>query len=144
MGSMSPCSTPQYTPLQPEIVDASTPWSDVILEEYALTHNDSSQKYRQLIRGTLKSSLRHWNRPLWLAVLLIAGIWWSFSREIYLPSLAENVEMLNSQVNVEGLQFIDATHPYIRVGIFMMKHASTANAEGVVCWSLALDLGWRA
>lgn len=113
---MPPYSTPEYTPPRPEIVDASTPWSDVLLEEYTTIRNESTQTYKELLRSTLKSTLRYWNRPLWLAALLVAGIWWSFSGGIYLPNLPENSEMLNLRVNIEGLQFIDATHPYIRVG----------------------------
>lgn len=118
MGYRSPYSTPEDTPLRPEIVEASTPWSDVLLEEHATLRIDAPMSYKELLRSTLKAQLRSWNRTLWLAIFLVAGISWSLlGGTKYMASLPDNAEGLSHPVEVDGMQFIDATHPYIRVGI---------------------------
>lgn len=117
MGYDSSYSTPETTPLWPEIVGASTPWCDIQLEDYQLAGINDRQTYWTLIWSTIRAPLRKWNRPFWLAVILTVGIWWSLRGGHYTQSLPDNAEMLKAQVNVDGLQFIDATHPHIRVCI---------------------------
>jgi hypothetical protein len=108
MGYRSPYSTPKNTPSPLELIDASTPWSEVFLEEHAAVQLGTPRTLPDNLRKTFRTYARSWNRTIWLAVFMVAVLSWSL--------LGGNPEVLNRPVNVDGLQFIDASHPNIRVG----------------------------
>ncbi|KUJ23323.1 uncharacterized protein LY89DRAFT_755212 [Mollisia scopiformis] len=77
-------STPENTPLRPQIVEASTPWSEVSLEDHASHRFESPRGYRKLIRSFFRAHLRNWNRTLWLAMFLAyVGRWLSTSDGVH-------------------------------------------------------------
>ncbi len=117
MGYKTPYSTPQNTPLRSDVVEAATPWSEVRLEECTANQTNVPMNYGDLLRSTINGHLRSLGRSLWLAIFLVAAIWWSLSGRSYMINLPDDAEMLDTQVKIEGMQFIDASHPYIRVGI---------------------------
>lgn len=117
MGYRSPYSTPENTLSPPEVIDASTPWSEVFLEEHVALQLNTPQSLSDRLRNAFRTHSLSWNRTIWLAVVLAAGLLWSLlSGTKYVVSLPGSADVFNHQTNVEGLQFIDATHPYIRVG----------------------------
>ncbi|KAK0110012.1 hypothetical protein ONS95_002674 [Cadophora gregata] len=122
----SPYSTPDDTPLAPTVVDASTPWSDVLLEDLRTTiqFNPPTQLIRKYGYGSHKTRLRSWGKVVWLCVFLVAGLWWAFLRRQD-GRYRDNTKMVLDIPTLDRLQFIDASHPYIRVDSF----SSTANLQ---------------
>jgi hypothetical protein len=117
MGYSSPLlMPPESTPIRPEVVEASTPWSDILLEELrTVTRFDPlipTSRYGVANRRNVGMCLRSQSKILWLAILVIAGLLWghragkkAFSYE----------SKLVAQPKLDGLQFLDANHPSIRV-----------------------------
>tara|TARA_R110002060_G_scaffold40081_3_gene51362 strand:+ start:1290 stop:1589 length:300 start_codon:yes stop_codon:yes gene_type:complete len=52
---------------------------------------------------------------LWLSVVLVVGFWWGWLRGQGGQYRGE-MEIVLDVPSLDGLQFIDANHPYIRVG----------------------------
>ncbi|KAH8803904.1 hypothetical protein F5882DRAFT_425342 [Hyaloscypha sp. PMI_1271] len=79
MGNISPFLTPECTPTRPEIVDASTPWSDILLEELRTATQSGSRiprRYGVAKFGSCRTHFRNQSRILWLTFLVIyVGRW---------------------------------------------------------------------
>jgi hypothetical protein len=116
MAYSSPLLTPECTPIRPEIVESSTPWSDILLEEIRTAlHFDSPSpisRYGVPKGGTCRTRLRSRGRILCLTVLVIVGLLWALKGG---GKAIEDESKLVSEPKLEGLQFIDANHPSIRV-----------------------------
>lgn len=111
----SPFSTPDQSPLRVHLIDSSTPWSDVLLEERAIQVSSSPIPIGRFnhIPG-VQTRLRRSYRPVWLALLLILGcVWfWKGGKQ----SAAQSQNRINHPVpDIEGLQFVDVSQPGIRV-----------------------------
>ncbi|KAL2069198.1 hypothetical protein VTL71DRAFT_15536 [Oculimacula yallundae] len=111
----SPYSTPESTPLAPEVVEATTPWSDVIIEDLRITipFNTPSLLIRRYGFGSHKTRFRGWGKSLWLSLFVVAGLWLAFWKRQDSRYLGERI-MAVDLPTLDGLQFFDATHPYIR------------------------------
>ena len=115
MGYSSSLLTPQCTPSRPEVVEASTPWSDILLGELRTTIQSDPPNQRGYGAGkfgSCRTRLRNQSRILWLTILVIVSLLWAVKGGSKLM-LDEN--QLVPQPKLDGLQFIDANHPSIRV-----------------------------
>lgn len=112
----SPYSTPDGTPLAPDIIEASTPWSDVLLEDLRTTiqFNPPTRLIRKYGYGSHKTRFRGWGKALWLSLFVIVGSWWVFWRGQNGRYRGEK-KIAVDLPTLDGLHFIDANHPYIRV-----------------------------
>lgn len=117
MGYHSPYSTPDGTPLAPEVVEASTPWSDVLLEDLRTTiqFNPTIRLMRKYGYSAHKSRFRGWGKALWLGLFVVVAFSWAFLRRQD-PRYHAEMKAIIDLPTLDGLQFIDANHPYIRVG----------------------------
>jgi hypothetical protein len=116
MGYISPLLTPECTPIRPEIVESSTPWSDILLEELrtAIQFDPPSPRSRYGVAkgGTYRKRLRNQHRILCLTTLVIVGFLWALHHG---KRSIEDEGKLAGTLRLEGLKFIDANHPSIRV-----------------------------
>jgi hypothetical protein len=48
MGYSSPLLTPECTPIRPEIVESSTPWPDILLEEWGEQQSNSIHQAQEV------------------------------------------------------------------------------------------------
>ncbi|KAI9056185.1 hypothetical protein LZ554_001113 [Drepanopeziza brunnea f. sp. 'monogermtubi'] len=113
----SPLSTPGGTPRTPEIIETSTPWSDVLLEDLHTTIQFHPpvrlvRRYGIGSHGTFKMRLRRWGKALWLSLFLLLLCLWLSQRghQIHVQGQTEELDL----PNLDALQFIDANHPYLR------------------------------
>jgi hypothetical protein len=124
--------TPERTPRRPQIVEASTPWSEV-----------SEKKYGGAKHGTFRAPSRSLSRLFWLTILLTIGVWWVVRLGKVGRAISEDDEYYNKlasqQLKHNGLQFIDATHPYIRVCSFSLDSSATNFVQYVGRWTSSLD-----
>ncbi|PVH89051.1 hypothetical protein DL98DRAFT_544096 [Cadophora sp. DSE1049] len=82
----SPYSTPDSTPLAPEVVSASTPWSNVLLEDLRTTvqFNPPTRLIRTYRYGSHKTRFRSWGKALWLSVFVVyVGRWLATADETH-------------------------------------------------------------
>lgn len=119
MGYHSPFSTPEGTPLTPEIIDTSTPWSDVLLEDLRTTIEFNQpakllRRYGYANRNSCKSYLRGWSKAIWLSLIVVVGVWWGL-RARRERALQSDERKALIQPKLDGLKHIEASHPYIRV-----------------------------
>jgi hypothetical protein len=120
MGFKSPLSTPgkissEYSTTR----EPSTPWSDILLEELRNTIQvtSPSRLLKRYKTGDVEI-LRRRNRLIWLAILLAIGLTYAINRlhhgnDLLILTSDKKGNYLIPDLN--GLQFIDANHPYIRV-----------------------------
>jgi hypothetical protein len=107
------------SPPEPIGIGVATPWSEVLIEELDTTikFNPLLQplgKYNLNFHAISRKRLRSWNRIFCLGVILaVLGMWgWLSERE---KGVKFGDEQLSFQSELDGLKFIDATHPYIKV-----------------------------
>jgi hypothetical protein len=116
MGYSSSLLTPDCTPSRAETVEASTPCSDILLEELqtAIQSDPASSSRRCGVAniGACRTCLRSQSRILWLAILVVVGILLAVRMR---ENAASNESQLLAQANPGGLQFIGGDHPSIRV-----------------------------
>lgn len=105
----SPLSTPANTPLRLQLIDFSTPWSDVRLEERGSPIRIVTFEHAPGV--TRKTRFRRNYRTIWPAIFLIIGSLWFWAGN------QEAQEEVNQKLapDIEGLQFIDVHHPGFRV-----------------------------
>ncbi|PMD65203.1 uncharacterized protein K444DRAFT_659492 [Hyaloscypha bicolor E] len=116
--------TPECTPNRPEIVDASTPWSDILLEELrTATQSDSRtpKRYGVAKFGSCRTHLRNQSRILWLTFLVIVGLFCAVKGG---KQAVSDESKLVAQPELDGLQFVGANHPSIR---YVGRWVSTAD-----------------
>jgi hypothetical protein len=107
--------TPECTPNRPEIVDASTPWSDILLEELRTASQSDSRtpkRYGVAKFGSCRTHLRNQSRILWLTFLVIVGLFCAVKGG---KQAVSDESKLVAQPELDGLQFVGANHPSIRV-----------------------------
>lgn len=140
MGNNSPFMTPECTPMRPEIVDVSTPWSDILLEELrtAIQFDRPRQRSRYgASQGTSCSKrLRKQRRIIWLTAIMMLGLLWTLKRG---EKHSEDGNKMIAKQNLDGLQFIDAGHPYIRVRQLIQQTPKLRLTSATVCWPLGID-----
>jgi hypothetical protein len=116
MGYSSPLLTPECTDLRPEVVEASTPWSDILLEELrtAIRFEPQSpiRRYGVATGRSCRTRLRNQSRILSLAILVLVSLLWATKRG---KNTFSNKSKLVSQPGFDGLQFLNASNPSIRV-----------------------------
>ena len=105
----SPLSTPDTTPLRVQLIDSSTPWSDVRLEERESPIRIVT--FDHVPGATRKTRFRCYHRAIWPAIFLIIGSLWFWAGK----QEAQKKVNQKSAPDIEGLQFIDVNHPDIRV-----------------------------
>lgn len=118
MGYHSPFSTPDNTPLAPELVEASTPWSDVLLEDLRTTvqFNPPARLVHRLgiaPHGPSRKRLRGRIKAFWSSCLLLVGFLWISKRSHSLKPQHEKNGL--ERPKLDGLRFMNANHPHIRV-----------------------------
>ncbi|PBP22147.1 LigA protein [Diplocarpon rosae] len=133
MGYHSSFTTPGSTPFAPESVEASPPWSDSLLGELRTTiqFNPPARvvyKYGSASHRTLRTGLRGWSKALWLSFLLVLGLWWMLQGR--LSSRNQYQQNTLHQPKLDGLQFIDANHPYIRYVGRWLATADESHKDG--------------
>ncbi len=113
-------STPAISRSYSEVGDTPTFWSEILLEELRTVvqiHSPPRQTstYGYLPQAAFRMRLRGFSRFLWLAIFLVLGIWWSLSRGLNGKENLVGQSKVNEKLELDGLQFIEASHPYIRV-----------------------------
>lgn len=143
MGNSSPFMTPECTPIRPEIVDVSTPWSDILLEELRTAIQFDPPRPRSRYGGSKGTScstrLRKQRKIIWLTAIMILGFLWALKRG---QKHSENESKMIDKQKLDGLQFVDANHPSIRVGQLIHQTAKLRLTSTTVCWSLGIDRRW--
>ncbi|TVY48089.1 hypothetical protein LOCC1_G002053 [Lachnellula occidentalis] len=104
----SPFSSPANTPLQLQLIDFSTPSSNVRLEERGSPIRIVTLDHAPSV--TRKTRFRRYHRAIWPAIFLIIGslCFWAGNQK------AQKKVSQELAPNIEGLQFIDVNHPGIR------------------------------
>ncbi|TGO48731.1 hypothetical protein BCON_0231g00140 [Botryotinia convoluta] len=125
---ISPLSTPtatstatSETPLRPPI-NNTTPWSEVSLENWrngvdfrspppAYDEEEQSETPHRFY----KTNLEHLYKAIWLTVLIMVCFWfWLSQQQQRIHFYQYDTKISTAQPPLEGLQFIDTSHPYIR------------------------------
>lgn len=134
-------STLGHSPVSPEVIESSTQWSDVFLEEFhSKIHFQSPPtlvgRYGYTPRGTWKTRLRKSSKFVWISFFFLIFLWWATdgTQKRMLPDETDNVET----ESLDGLKFIDGHHPYIRVRQPSLKCKSRCLVMAVVCWPLVI------
>lgn len=112
--------TPDGNPLRIQVVESSTPRSEILRQELRTTirfHNPPrlTGSFGYTSTAGYRSHVRSFSRILWLAVLTIILLWWWLERGKQSMHLSYEASQTSMQPNLDGLQFIDASHPYIHV-----------------------------
>jgi len=58
-----------------------------------------------------------WGRRFWFTLFVVSGLWWVLQRDPNIRSLGASTDL--GQPKLDGLQFVDANHPYLRVGCIL-------------------------
>jgi hypothetical protein len=118
MSCNSPLLTPECSPIRPEVVEASTPWSDVLLEDLRLALELDPRipiRYGVVTGRNCRTRFRGQNKIVWLAILVIVGLLWALKA-------GKNKVLIKSKLvthqSLDGLQFINSSDPAIRVRQF--------------------------
>ena len=129
MAYTTPLYTPDGTPLRIQVVESSTPWSEILLEELRTSirfHNSPRLRGRFSYASTAsyRTRLRSFSRIVWLGILIIILLWWRLGRGKQSMRMNDEISQTSTQPNLDCLQFIDASHPYIHVGCLFHCHFS--------------------
>jgi hypothetical protein len=120
MAYSSPFCTPDGTPLRVRVVESSTPWSEILLQEVRTTIRfDSSQRltgrFGYTSTASYRTRVRSLSRLLGLTILVIILMWWGLDSGKHRIQIRYEVTHTSTQPKLDGLQFVDASHPYIHV-----------------------------
>ncbi|TVY68783.1 hypothetical protein LSUE1_G006151 [Lachnellula suecica] len=122
----SPSSTTEWTPLRLHLIDSSTPWSDVVLEERSFRISSPPIPIGKfyLPNRSYRSRLRRYNRLMCLMVVVTFVALWLWLGGRPAPQQQRKIEK-PYVANIEGLQFIRANNPHIRQ--FVGRWTSTSD-----------------
>lgn len=126
---ISPFSTPtatptatSETPLRPQTSNTS-PWSEISMENWRNgvdfrspppAYDEEAQP--ETPHGFHKASLENLHKAIWLTVLIMVCFWfWLSQQQQQIHFYQYGLKISNVEPTLDGLQFIDASHPYIRV-----------------------------
>lgn len=126
---ISPLSTPtatstatSETPLRPP-TNNTTPWSEISMENWrngvdfrspppAYDGEGQSETPRQFY----KANLEHLYKAIWLTVIIMICFWfWLSQQQQRIHFYQYDTKIYTAEPPLEGLRFVDASHPYIRV-----------------------------
>ncbi|KAM0310149.1 hypothetical protein ACHAO8_008390 [Botrytis cinerea] len=121
---ISPLSTPtatSETPLRPP-TNNTTPWSEISMENWrngvdfrspppAYDEEEQSETPRRLY----KANLEQLHKAIWLTVIIVVCFWfWLSQQRQQIHFYQYDTKLSTTEPPLEGLRFIDASHPYIR------------------------------
>ncbi|KAK8906323.1 hypothetical protein QC760_004915 [Botrytis cinerea] len=121
---ISPLSTPtatSETPLRPP-TNNTTPWSEISMENWrngvdfrspppAYDEGEQSETPRRLY----KANLEQLHKAIWLTVVIVVCFWfWLSQQRQQIHFYQYDTKLSTTEPPLEGLRFIDASHPYIR------------------------------
>ncbi|EMR80933.1 putative alpha-arabinofuranosidase ii protein [Botrytis cinerea BcDW1] len=121
---ISPLSTPtatSETPLRPP-TNNTTPWSEISMENWrngvdfrspppAYDEGEQSETPRRLY----KANLEQLHKAIWLTVIIVVCFWfWLSQQRQQIHFYQYDTKLSTTEPPLEGLRFIDASHPYIR------------------------------
>lgn len=137
-------SSPDITPPDPEILETSSPWSDVLLEELqqAMISQQSPErngKYGYLSPKACRTNMRNMSRFLWLSIFVIVGFCWALRGGRGPIRFRKSDKQFAILPDTSGLQFIEASHPCIRVRKALGQTGFT-DLMNVVCWTMDRDI----
>ncbi|KAH7336059.1 hypothetical protein BKA65DRAFT_458560 [Rhexocercosporidium sp. MPI-PUGE-AT-0058] len=112
-----PYSTPDSTPLAPEIIEASTPWSDVLLEDLRTTiqFNPTTRLIRKYRYGYHETRLRSWGKALWLSLFVVyVGRWLVTADETHKDGSFPGIfQRRHNQPSTKNSRAITPTLPFL-------------------------------
>lgn len=126
---ISPFSTPtaastatNETPLRPK-TNNSTPWSEISMENWrnGVDFRSPPPVYNEEALAEIppsfyKASLENLHKAIWLTVLIMICFWfWLSQQQQQIHFYQHDTNLTITKPTLDGLQFIDASHPYIRV-----------------------------
>lgn len=107
----------------PESKDGSTDYIE--LTSILVERPRATGRFDTKLNHCHRMRLRNLSKVIWptMLVIILLGWWLATGREHSQPRYGSNTSSLDK--DLEGLQFIDASHPYIRVGYPSRFHSST-------------------
>jgi hypothetical protein len=115
MSCNSPFLTPECSPIRPEVVEVSTPWSDVLLQDLRLAVELDPRiptRYGVVTGRSYRTRFRGQSKIVWLAILVLVGLLWALKGGKNKISIKSK---LVTHQSLDGLQFINSSDPAIRV-----------------------------
>lgn len=123
MDIQSPWSTPESSPPRVSMVDFSTPCNTLRELRTALRSSASpTLPGRSGSNSIQRTRLQYFVLLAWTSILTIALLWWFLNGEKQTILLKNILNLPSGLPALDGLQFIDADHPYIR---FVGRWSST-------------------
>jgi hypothetical protein len=119
MDTPSPWSTPEDTLPRVSVVDCSTPCSENALRDLRTAFGFYTSlrllsKFSFGSSGTQRTRLRNFILLIWTTASTIALLWWWLEGERQTVLFQHRINLSSGWPALDGLQFIDADHPYIR------------------------------
>lgn len=153
---ITPFSTPtatttatSETPLQPQTNDSS-PWSEISMENWrnGVDFRSPPPLYDEAVPETphrfLKAPLESLHRAIWLTVLIMICFWfWLSQQQQQIHFHRYNANISKTAPALDGLQFIDASHPYIRVSPAHTYARTKLCLQNIVCGAMVFDTEWN-
>ncbi|KAF7952515.1 uncharacterized protein EAE97_002012 [Botrytis byssoidea] len=125
---ISPLSTPtatstatNETPLRPP-TNNTTPWSEISMENWRNGVDFRSpppaydeEELSETPHRFYKANLEHLYKAIWLTVLIMICFWfWLSQQQQRIHFYQYDTKISTTEPPLEGLRFVDASHPYIR------------------------------
>jgi hypothetical protein len=112
--SKSPWSTSESSPLRVSIVDSSTPCNELSLV-FRTSPRLSARYGFGSSSTTQRARLRDFVLLVWIISFTVIFLWWLLNRDRETSLFSYKINLSSSGLpTLDGLQFIDAAHPYIR------------------------------
>jgi len=116
----SPWSTPAAALNSIQVVESSSPWSEIVFGELNTEIGfepspDFKGQFFQKPTSSRRARLRNLSRLLWVSMAVVIITWWWVNKEERSRQFSPKENQSNTGPNLEGLHFIDANNPQIRV-----------------------------
>lgn len=134
------------TPLHAQMSGASSMWSEISMGNWRNTvdFRNPPPAYReptaQWSNRTSRTNLQNLYKAVWLTILIMICFWWWLGQQQqHLRSYHYDIELSVKDPALDGLQFISAGHPYIRVRILLLGLDRIQCSKILVCRTLVCD-----
>ncbi|KAF4633127.1 hypothetical protein G7Y89_g4999 [Cudoniella acicularis] len=118
MGFTSNFDSREGTPIRVSIVECSTPWSEILLEEQSTTYfspqSATGRRFSLASFMACKTRPHRLHKAVWFTVFLVIAAWLILNPTGEYMELERQSETELTTHNLEGLQFIAASHTFMR------------------------------